>query len=282
MTFPCRPDLYPHSMKRWLTLVIWILLASLVRAEDVGIWKLVWSDEFNGKTLDPKKWSFEVNADGGGNHELQYYITNNVTVTNGLLKITAKREHYAGLGGTREYTSSRIRTLHQGEWRYGRFEMRARLPEGRGLWPAFWLLPTDERYGGWPHSGEVDLMELVGHRPDTVHGTLHYAGPDGRHTYRGTNYVLPSGKFSDAFHIFRTDWEQDVFRWYVDGELYQTQTNWPSDAGAMPKPFDQRFHLLLNLAVGGAWPGSPEAATRFPQTFEIDWVRVYQHPEPKK
>jgi beta-glucanase (GH16 family) len=165
-------------------LIVAGLFAAQAAPADLAGWKLVWSDEFNGKSLDPAKWSFEVNAEGGGNRELQYYVTNNVTVTNGFLTITARHEAYTGPEGTREYTSSRIRTLGKGDWRYGRFEMRARLPEGRGIWPAFWMLPTESRYGGWPHSGEIDLMELVGHLPEQVHGTLHYSGPDGHHRYR--------------------------------------------------------------------------------------------------
>lgn len=264
----------------WLALLFAGLCSvRAVAADDLAGWKLRWSDEFEGRALDLKKWGFEVNAEGGGNNELQYYVTNNVTVTNGLLTITARKEHFAGPEGTREFTSSRIRTLGKGDWLYGRFEMRARLPEGRGIWPAFWMLPTDEKYGGWPRSGEIDLMELVGHLPGQVHGTLHYSGPDGHHRYRGTNFALPQGKFADGFHVFRTDWEPGVIRWYVDGQNYQTKTNWPSKVGAMPKPFDQRFHLLLNLAVGGGWPGKPDATTKFPQEFVVDWVRVYQREE---
>jgi beta-glucanase (GH16 family) len=138
---------------------------ALHTAETLPGWNLVWSDEFSGNTLDRSKWEFEVNARGGGNNELQYYITNNARVQDGILTIEARKERYTGSQGTREYTSSRIRTRHQGDWLYGRFDIRARLPQGKGIWPAIWMLPTDNRYGGWPHSGEIDIMELVGHKP---------------------------------------------------------------------------------------------------------------------
>src|SRR5262245_26273810 len=165
-------------------------------------WELVWSDEFDTRALDDSKWGFEVNANGGGNNELQYYVTNNVRVRDGLMTIEARKEHYTGPQGTREYTSSRIRTRQKGDWLYGRFDIRAKLPQGKGIWPAIWMLPTDERYGGWPHSGEIDIMELVGHKPNEVHGTLHYSNPGRRHTFKGTNYVLSSGAFADEFHVF--------------------------------------------------------------------------------
>jgi beta-glucanase (GH16 family) len=245
-------------------------------AAEPADWELVWSDEFDGDSVDLKKWEFEVNGDGGGNRELQYYLTNNARVSGGQLHIEARRERYTGRDGTREYTSSRLRTRRKGDWVYGRFDVRARLPRGKGIWPAIWFLPTDQKYGGWPHSGEIDLMELLGHEPNKVHGTLHYSEHNGRHRSHGTNTVLAAGSFADDFHVFRLDWEPGVMRWYVDDRLYQTQTNWTGRTNQFPAPFNQRFHLLLNLAVGGNWPGNPDASTSFPQSMIVDYVRVYR------
>jgi beta-glucanase (GH16 family) len=259
-----------------LSFIASALMACTARAATSPGWELVWADEFNGASLDLSKWEFEVNAGGGGNNELQYYVTNNVRVHDGVLVIEARKEHYTGPGGSRDYTSSRIRTRHKGDWLYGRIEVRAKLPIGKGMWPAIWMMPTDNRYGGWPHSGEIDIMELIGHRPNEVHGTLHYSRPDGRHTFTGTNFALATGTFADEFHVFRLDWEPRAMRWYVDDRLYQTQTNWQSRAKSFPAPFDQRFHLILNLAVGGNWPGNPDEKTLFPQAMLVDYVRVYR------
>ncbi len=239
-------------------------------------WELVWQDEFDGTEIDLDKWSHEVNGKGGGNRELQYYtdFSENSFVENGNLVIEAREERYLG----RNYTSARIRTLGKGDWKYGRFEARIRLPEGQGIWPAFWMLPTAWSYGGWPTSGEIDIMEMVGHTPGTVHGTLHY-GSLGNHIYTGTDYDLPAGeKFIDNFHVFAIEWEEEEMRWYVDGELYQTQNKWETKNQPFPAPFDQEFHIILNLAVGGNWPGDPGAGTTFPQRMEVDYVRVYQRP----
>jgi len=239
-------------------------------------WRLVWQDEFSGNHIDPAKWEFVVNAKGGGNNELQYYVTNNAWVQDGSLVIEARQETYTGPDGTRKFTSSRLRTKGHGDWKYGRFEIRAKLPSGQGIWPAIWMMPTDNVYGGWPHSGEIDIMELIGHQPSTTHGTLHYANPARKHTYRGTNTVLAAGTFADAFHVFGLEWEPAAIRWYLDGQLFQTQTNWSSGTNSFPAPFDQPFHLILNLAVGGNWPGPPDATTIFPQALTVDYVRVYQ------
>jgi beta-glucanase (GH16 family) len=259
-----------------LLLLTLTLAACTARAADPVGWRLVWSDEFDGTALDLSKWEFEVNARGGGNNELQYYVTNNARVRDGVLFIEAHKEPYTGLEGTRDYTSSRIRTRGKGDWLYGRFEVRAKLPKGQGMWPAIWMMPSAERYGGWPHSGEIDIMELIGHEPNKIHGTLHYSRPGGRHAYTGTDTTLAVGTFADDFHVFRLDWEPGVMRWYVDDRLYQTQTNWQSRANSFPAPFDQRFHLILNLAVGGNWPGNPDATTAFPQAMLVDYVRVYR------
>ena len=189
-------------------------------------WKLVWADEFNGKTIDETRWHFEVNGKGGGNHELQYYTKRpaNAFVENGHLVIAALKEDYTGPDGHRDYTSARLVTQGAGDWKYGRFEARLKLPKGRGLWPAFWMMPTESVYGSWPLSGEIDIMELIGHEPNVVYGTLHYGNPWPKSGHSGASYRLPTGDFSEGFHVFAVEWEPREIRWYVDGKLSQTQT----------------------------------------------------------
>ncbi|MBT8336096.1 MAG: glycoside hydrolase family 16 protein [Gemmatimonadetes bacterium] len=241
-------------------------------------WTLVWQDEFDGNALDATRWSVQtgdgcaVNLCGWGNNELQWYQAGNATVGNGMLTITARRENAGGRG----YSSARLRTLRKGDWRFARVDARARLPTGQGYWPAIWMLPTDEVYGTWAASGEIDIMELVGHEPNRVHGTLHYGGASPANQFTGDSYQLPSGTFADAFHVFSVEWDEGEIRWYVDGRLYQTQTSWYSTAAPFPAPFNQRFHLIVNVAVGGNWPGNPDGSTVFPQSMDIDWIRVYQ------
>ena len=245
---------------------------------DSAVWTMVWQDEFDGSALDLSKWTPQT-GDGcdigicdWGNNELQWYQEANAVVGNGVLSITARQESAGG----KAYTSARLRTAGKGDWRYARVEARARLPLGQGMWPAIWMLPTDEVYGVWAASGEIDIMELVGHEPSTVHGTLHYGGAWPNNRSSGSSYRLASGTFADDFHVFAIEWEEGIIRWYVDGELYQTQRSWSTSVASYPAPFDERFHLLVNLAVGGDWPGSPDATTEFPQTLTIDWIRVYQ------
>lgn len=237
--------------------------------------QLVWADEFDGNTLDLTKWEHQTgdgcpNLCGWGNNELEYYQPQNATVSDGTLKITAKRENVGG----KPYTSSRIRTRNKGDWTYGRFEARIKLPTGKGLWPAFWMLSTDEPYGGWPQSGEIDIMEIVGHEPATTHGTLHYGNPWPQNQSTGADYkLLNGGIFNDEFHVFAIEWEQNEIRWYVDDYLYSTKTN--LNLSPFRWPFDHDFHFLLNVAVGGNWPGNPDGTTVFPQIMEVDYVRVY-------
>ena len=180
------------------------------------------------------------------------------------------------MGTTRKYSSGRLRTKHRGDWKYGRIAVRARLPVGKGMWPAIWMLPTDEAYGGWAASGEIDIMEYAGHAPNQVHGTLHYGDTWPKNQHSGKPFALQKGMFSGDFHEFSLEWERGEIRWYVDGKLYQTQTKWGTANGEFPAPFDRRFHLLLNLAVGGRWPGNPDPKTTLPQRMTVDWVRVYQ------
>ena len=246
-------------------------------------WELVWSDEFDVDTLDESKWSYQYGTGasegltGWGNNELQYYTDReeNIYVDDGKLHIVARQESYQGMN----YTSARIRSIHNGDWKYGRFEIRARLPKGQGIWPAIWMMPTDNVYGGWAASGEIDIMELVGHDPHIVHGTLHYGGSWPENVHTGDSYRLETGDFSDDFHTFALEWEKGEIRWYVDGEHYQTQNNWYTEGENFPAPFDQRFHMIMNLAVGGDWPGSPDHTTTFPQEMVVDYVRVYQDPD---
>jgi beta-glucanase (GH16 family) len=244
-------------------------------------YRVVWHDEFDGPNIDPTRWEHEVNGSGGGNNELQYYTnrSENSRIEGGVLVLEARKESYTGPDGTREYTSARLRTLNRGDFLYGRMEARIKLPQGRGIWPAFWMLPTDWVYGGWAASGEIDIMELVGHEPAKAHGTLHYGGPWPNNVHTGASYDLQSGVFADAFHTFAVEWEEGEIRWYIDGNHYQTQTDWYSTAAAYPAPFDQRFHILLNVAVGGDWPGAPDGTTSFPQRMEVDWVRVHERCE---
>ncbi len=246
--------------------------------EDEKEWQLVWYDEFETDELDESKWSYQfgTGTDEGlqywGNNELQYYTDRkeNIFIEDDMLHIVALEERYEGMN----YTSARIRTKDKGDWLYGRFEIRAKLPEGQGIWPAIWMLPTDNIFGIWPKSGEIDIMELVGHEPETVHGTVHYGPewPNNQHT--GESYTLEEGKFSDDFHIFSIEWEQNQIEWFVDGEHFFTVT--PSDLSPHQYPFNARFHMLINLAVGGNWPGNPDDTTEFPQKLIVDYVRVYQ------
>ncbi|HBN79329.1 MAG TPA: glucan endo-1,3-beta-D-glucosidase [Planctomycetaceae bacterium] len=248
---------------------------STIQAEE---WKLVWQDEFEGKSLNYQQWETEVNAFGGGNQELQIYTDRpkNVRVQNGKLVLEAHRDN-AGIAGTvREYSSGRVRSKHRGDWKYGRFEIRAKLPAGQGLWPAIWMLPTDEKYGTWASSGEIDIMEFKGQEPKTVLGTLHYGGQWPKNAYSGDQFELKLGSFTEEFHTFAIEWEEGEIRWYVDGELYQTQSKWHSAAAEYPAPFDQRFHLVMNLSVGGQFVGNPNDSTQFPAQFLVDYVRVYQ------
>jgi beta-glucanase (GH16 family) len=230
-------------------------------------WKLVWNDEFNQPSVDLSKWDYEVNGNGGGNNELQYYTANpaNSYIQDGSLVLRAVKETYLG----KQYTSARMRTLHKGDWKYGHVEVRAKLPYGRGMWPAIWMLPTDPS-SGWPTSGEIDIMECLGHDPWTVYGTIHFA-VSGQHQQMGGNYKLRTdSSFAAGFHVFAIEWDSTSIQWFVDGTRYFTATK-----GA---PFDQRFHLLLNVAVGGNWPGSPDEFTIFPQMMVVDYVRIYQRP----
>lgn len=243
---------------------------------------LSWSDEFDGpdgSAPDPARWTPEVNANGGFNNELQYYTDRaaNLQVRGGQLVITGKKEHYTGPEGTREYTSARLTSHPSFQQVYGRFEASMKLPRGQGVWPAFWLLGQNVTQVGWPACGEIDIMENVGFEPATVHGTIHgpgFSGADGINT----PYSLASGAFADAFHQFAAEWEPGRIRFYVDGVLFATRTPADLPRGATWVLDGHPFTILLNLAIGGNWPGSPDASTVFPQQLLVDYVRVYERP----
>ena len=243
-------------------------------------WTLVWRDEFdgpNGSMPDPNKWSVVRDGSGFGNQELEYYTDrpSNLHIEDGHLVITAIRENYTGQDGiSRAYTSGRLQTAGHFEQKYGRFEARIKVPKGQGIWPAFWMLGGDVTPAGWPACGEIDIMENVGFEPSKIHGTLHGPGYSGNNPLTGA-YTLPnSERISDDFHVFAAEWSPDAIRFYVDDHLYETQT-----VNSIPSSkrwvFDHPFFILLNVAVGGAWPGNPDSATPFPATMLVDYVRVY-------
>ncbi len=242
--------------------------------------QLIWSDEFDGEVVDTDKWEFQIgdgcniNLCDWGNNELQYYQAANATVSDGTLKITARREQ---LGG-KSYTSARMRTRNKADFTYGRMEARIKLPFGQGLWPAFWMLSTNEPYGGWPQSGEIDIMEIIGSEADVLHGTIHYGNPWPNNSSKGESYQLNEGIFNDDFHEFAIEWEPNEIRWYVDGYQYSRKTS--GNVSPFRWPFDHNFHFLLNVAVGGNWPGFPNSSTPFPQVMEVDYVRVYDMGRP--
>jgi beta-glucanase (GH16 family) len=249
-------------------------------------WKLVWNDEFNGgngSAPDKAKWVIETGGNGFGNNELEYYTNrvDNVQVQDGKLVITAKREGYSDSEGVfRAFTSARIKTQGKFAQRYGRFEARIQIPRGQGIWPAFWLLGDDIGTTGWPACGEIDIMENIGKEPDIVHATIHgpgYSGDKGP----TSPYNLTDGKaFADGYHVYAAEWEPKAIRFYVDDHLYSTRT--PADLPAGTKwVFDHPFFMILNVAVGGDWPGAPDVHTKFPQTMLVDYVRVYEANGPR-
>jgi len=283
-------------------------------------WQLIWSDEFNGSTIDLTKWSFEVNCSGSGNGEHQCYTNRkeNAFIEQGVLKIVALNESFTGpalhdddpsyhssTNRTLPFTSARLRSKNKGDWTFGRFEIRAKLPQGQGTWPAIWMLPTAWAYGGWAGSGEIDIMEAVNLKTQSdqdgaileqeearVHGTLHYGRAWPENVYSGKDFLLPNGvNPADNFHVYTIEWQEGEIRWYVDNIHFATQrdTGWYTQYmnnnaslinGIDSAPFDQKFHLILNFAVGGNWPEATNDKginnNIFPQSFDIDYVRVYQ------
>jgi beta-glucanase (GH16 family) len=254
------------------------LSAGATLAADDG-WRLVWSDEFNGTTVDTNHWRFEIgNHNGWGNHELEYYTSQpeNVCVRDGLLHIVARKQFAHGSA----YTSARVKSEGLFAKKYGRFEFRARVPFGQGFWPALWLMPEHPVYGRWPNCGEFDIMENKGNHPGVVQGTIHYAGADGKHLQSTGFYTFPRNNGATNFHTYALQWTTNRIQWFVDGNLYQTQTNWSTATAPYPAPFDQPFYIIMNLAVGGDYGGNPDSTTRFPGELQVDYVRVYDHTKP--
>ena len=248
--------------------------SEVVAAPIAPAWRLVWSDEFAGSAgspVDDRKWTHDIGGGGWGNNELQHYTSRPSNVRHngqGQLEIVARAEAL----DDSSYTSGRISTAGRFTQRYGRFEARIRLPSGTGIWPAFWSLGDNIGGIGWPACGELDIMEVV--RDFSVnHGTAHGPGYSGG-TQLTAAYRLPSGSLADDFHVYAIEWEPNVVRWYVDDTLYQQRT--PADLPPGTSwVYDHPFFLLLNLAVGGGFPGPPDASTQFPQTMTVDYVRVY-------
>jgi beta-glucanase (GH16 family) len=273
------------------SLFAWVLLSSKANLAIEGPtaravpqsdeWELAWSDEFDapdGSRPDPGKWHLETGGGGWGNHELEYYTSRreNAHVAGGNLIIEARRETYQGADGVvRRYTSARLSSEERFAQAYGKFTARIRIPGGQGLWPAFWLLGNDFQSKKWPGCGEIDVMENIGREPSTIHGSMHGPGYSGKLDF-SSSLKLPAGrKYSDEFHEFTVQWQPGVVRFFADGEGYAVFR--PS---LLPPGkswvFDHPFFIILNLAVGGDWPGAPTPATRFPAQMFVDYVRVYR------
>jgi beta-glucanase (GH16 family) len=236
---------------------------------------LTWSDEFNGKTLNTSNWTQETGGSGWGNNELEYYTSsaNNTFLTGGYLVIEARKETI----GTNNYTSARLKTQNKKTFTYGRMDIRAKLPKGQGLWPAIWMLGNNISQSGygWPACGEIDIMELLGNSYQKVYSTVHWGQANSSfHDSKGGNYTLSAGNFYDTFHVFSMQWDATMMVFMVDDVNILTVNK--SDITTGTYPFDKPFFFILNVAVGGNWPGSPDASTVFPQRMIVDYVRVYQ------
>lgn len=223
---------------------------------------LVWSDEFSGTQLNTEFWKYEKGAGGWGNNELQEYTDspNNVFLENGRLYIRAVKD------ANGKYTSGRIITSGKKEFKFGRIDIRAKMPVGKGIWPALWMLGSNISTAGWPACGEIDIMEYLGHETNKVYGTAHY--DESGHKSNGSSYTLSSGNFSEKFHVFTLMWQENSMVWYVDYQKFFQFDRWV--------PFNNPFFFIMNVAVGGNWPGSPDQTTVFPQTMVVDYIRVFQ------
>ena len=236
-------------------------------------YNLVWNDEFDGPGLNENFWRFELGNGcpncGWGNNELQYYRRENASVEGGVLKIEAREEKYSGSN----YTSARIISQNLKSFKYGRVDVRALLPKGQGIWPAIWMLGNNINSVGWPACGEIDIMEMVGGsgKENTSHGTLHYE-IDGEHVYHGGSKTLSSGTLNDEYHVFSIVWDKDRIKWYLNNAEYYSADISSDDLSE----FHQEFFFILNVAVGGNWPGSPDQTTVFPQKMNVDYIRVFQ------
>ncbi|PLX12645.1 MAG: hypothetical protein C0598_05670 [Marinilabiliales bacterium] len=246
---------------------------------DPGVqWKLVWSDEFDNATIDTNNWNFQVLNAGHFNEEWQRYTNSseNAYIDNNCLVI--KAIHESDTHGIDQYTSARLNTANKQSWKYGKIVASIKLPEGEGIWPAFWMLGANiDETGGdtpWPQSGEVDILELYGSKNDSViEANLHYADSSGSHAMMGVvPFKLKNSKFADSFHVFGIEWDTENIKWFVDGNEFASTSISSQDKSE----FHKEFYILLNIAVGGAHAGRPDASTKFPQYMYVDWVRVYQ------
>ena len=241
-------------------------------------WNIVWQDEFDNDSLDLTKWSREIGGHGWGNNELQFYTDSdsNSYVENGNLILEAQVVPQ-GIGSSKElryYSSARLRTYGKGDWKYGRIEVKAKVASGQGIWPAIWMLPTDWLFGGWPSSGEIDIMEHVGYDLGVVHGSVHTEAYNHKiNTQRSSARKIAN--VDTEFHVYSIIWDKDKISFFIDDVQYFLFEN-DQQGNYKTWPFDQRFHLLINIAVGGDWPGNPDNSTNFPRKMLVDYVRVYE------
>ena len=247
----------------------------------VSGWNLAWSDEFSaadGSAPDSTKWTYDLGGNGWGNQELETYTSRpeNVQIQSGSLVITARQESFTGTDGiARNFTSTRLKTQNLFAQAYGRFEARIKIPRGQGLWPAFWTLGNDITQNGWPKCGEIDIMENIGREPGINHGSLHGPSSTAPTSDLTATLSLPAGQsYADDYHVYAIEWAPGTVRFFVDSNNYATftQAQWPAGGQWV---FDHPFFIILNVAVGGSWPGSPDATTQFPQQMLVDYVRVY-------
>ena len=287
------------------SIVLHALPANAQTSTDTEKWTATWADEFDGDKIDKTKWAFDIGngfaggdgvwISGWGNDELQYYTDEpeNVFVSDGMLHIKAIKEQREGFN----YTSAKVKSRARDNsalfnQKYGRFEFRAKMPTGQGVWPALWMLPQKDSYGTWAASGEIDILEARGQKPHEILGTLHYGSQWPANKHSGETYQLPDDGTIADFHIYALEWEPGEIRWYLDGKLFASQSSWWSshkkgaDGGAIPTdkseikpwpaPFDHPFYIIMNVAVGGKFLGNPDETTKFPVEMVVDYVRVYE------
>lgn len=249
---------------------------NMVDSIDEAEWKLVWNDEFDYSILDADNWSIDVST-GGGNDELQYYTNrkDNIFIENGILHIVAKKEKYTYNQETRAYTSAKITTKEKRSWKYGRFDIKAQLPTGKGVWPAIWLLPEKKEYGEWASSGEIDIIEYNGAKKDHLFASTHFGGVWPKNKNSTVEYIVNKTSVTTGFHVFSIIWDEMAIYWYLDGIKYAQQNTWYSDRSPFPAPFDKEFYLIINLAIGGSFVGDPDDTTVLPQALQIESIKVY-------